>query len=206
MHVYAFGSLCRGNILRDSDIDLLAIVSGFDNRFDPSVFSIYSYERIDQIWREGNPFAWHLALEARPVFLADEIDYLKQLGSPASYKSCVRDCENFLMLFRSARQSTVDNRSVVFDLSTAFLSIRNLATCFSLGATKHPDFSRNAALRLYEKSIPLRSDIYTIFERARILSTRGKGRELACDEVRMAIDSFNIVEEWMERLIREARS
>ncbi|WET17143.1 hypothetical protein P2W49_10480 [Yersinia intermedia] len=39
---------------------MLAIVSGRDERFNPRDYSIYSYERINELWKEGNPFAWHL--------------------------------------------------------------------------------------------------------------------------------------------------
>ena len=62
MYIYAFGSLCRGQVDLESDVDLLAIVDGHDDRFDPSKFSIYSYNRVREIWQEGNPFAWHLSL------------------------------------------------------------------------------------------------------------------------------------------------
>jgi len=44
MHIYAFGSLCRGEIGLDSDIDLLAIVDQFDERLDQKLFSIYSVQ------------------------------------------------------------------------------------------------------------------------------------------------------------------
>jgi predicted nucleotidyltransferase len=67
MHIYAFGSLCRGEVSRNSDVDLLALVDGFDERFNPEIYSIYSYRRIEELWREGNPFAWHLSLESRLV-------------------------------------------------------------------------------------------------------------------------------------------
>lgn len=43
MHIYAFGSICRGEVDSFSDIDMLAIVSGRDERFNPRDYSIYSY-------------------------------------------------------------------------------------------------------------------------------------------------------------------
>lgn len=65
MHIYAFGSICRGDVSPASDVDLLAIVDGYDERFSLDDYSIYSYDRIWEIWNEGNPFAWHLALESK---------------------------------------------------------------------------------------------------------------------------------------------
>jgi nucleotidyltransferase-like protein len=141
MHIYAFGSVCRGDVTKGSDADLLAIVNGHDSRFDPETFSIYSYERIKELWRQGNPFAWHLALESRLLYSSDQHDFLKGLGNPVKYKECVRDCEKFFALFREASASILSgSNSVVFDLSTIFLSIRNFATCFSLGIGQSPDF------------------------------------------------------------------
>jgi hypothetical protein len=121
MHLYAFGSICRGEILETSDIDLLAIVNGYDERLDPKIYSIYSYKRIREIWSEGNPFAWHLHLEARSLFLSDGVDYLKRLGNPSRYTQCEIDCRKFLQLFFSSKVSLLNSSdSIVFDLSTIF--------------------------------------------------------------------------------------
>ncbi|HEU0118119.1 MAG TPA: nucleotidyltransferase domain-containing protein [Alphaproteobacteria bacterium] len=207
MHIYAFGSISRGDVSQDSDIDLLAIVKGYDARFNPEDFSIYSYKRIEEIWDEGNPFAWHLSLQSKPIFLSDEIDFLKNLGKPKPYMHCLRDCEKFLNLFCDARSSMLDNSvSLVFDLSTIFLSIRNIATCFSLGTSNRPDFSRSSALRLEAKSLQLPKDVYRIFEKARILSTRGRGEDLTSGEVETALKSLSSIHEWMTKLVTEARN
>ena len=46
MHLYAFGSVCRGDINYDLDIDLLALVSGHDARLNPAeVFHLFSCRR-----------------------------------------------------------------------------------------------------------------------------------------------------------------
>jgi Nucleotidyltransferase domain len=143
MHIYAFGSICRGEVSLDSDIDLLAVVKGHDGRLDQAAFSIYSYKRIREIWLEGNPFAWHLSLEARLIYSSDSHDFLKQLGPPGAYRHCYNDCSRFFRLFDDAQKSIeVNNKCLVFDLSTTFLSIRNFASCYSLGVGDVPDFSR----------------------------------------------------------------
>jgi len=81
MHIYAFGSVCRGEVSRDSDIDLLCIDEGTQaDRFDPELYSVYSYERIRELWSEGNPFAWHLWLESRLLFSSDAEDHLSLGG------------------------------------------------------------------------------------------------------------------------------
>src|SRR4051794_25369031 len=105
MHIYAFGSICRGNMAVDSDVDLLAIVDGHNSCLSPDVFSIYSYKRLNALWNEGNPFAWHLALESRLIFSSDQSDYLSSLGKPSRYRNCIRDCEKFFALFQKASDS-----------------------------------------------------------------------------------------------------
>jgi predicted nucleotidyltransferase len=51
LHIYAFGSLCRGDVSLGSDVDLLAAVSGGQNELSRTMFSIYSHERLREIWR-----------------------------------------------------------------------------------------------------------------------------------------------------------
>ena len=207
MHIYVFGSLCRGDVSVDSDVDLLALVDAPNPRFDPDIFSIYSYHRLEQLWREGNPFAWHLALESRMVFSSDERDYIKSQGMPAPYQNCVRDCEKFYALFRDAMKSVLaDDRSRVFDLSTVFLSVRNIATCYSLGLGEHPEFSRSSALHLGKASIPITGTSYEVLERARILCIRGFGKGITSGEMDRVIEELLDVDKWMARLVEEAKA
>ncbi len=154
MHIYAFGSVCRGDVDISSDIDMLAIVKGYDSRFNPSDYSVYSYERIHDLWRQGNPFAWHLFLESKLVYSEDDIDHLKSIGEPSAYKSGIADCEKFREIFLSAKCSIEDSDlTEIFDLSSVFLAVRNFATCYSLHGEISPDFSRNSARNLGSKEV-----------------------------------------------------
>ncbi len=205
MHIYAFGSVCRGDVSPGSDIDLLAVVQGHDPRFSPDDYSIYSYERIREIWEEGNPFAWHLAIESKLVHSSDQSDFLASLGKPVAYRKCLQDCEKFFALFREARASFESQTgSRVFDLSMVFLAIRNFATCFSLGTLDKPDFSRNSALRLGERGLSIPRDAYKVLERSRILCTRAIGDAITDCEARMACVQFSRIEEWMKGLLAQA--
>jgi hypothetical protein len=207
MHIYAFGSVCRGDISASSDIDLLAITDGHDSRFNPDSYSIYSYKRISELWQEGNPFAWHLALESKLLFSSEKNDYLKSLGNPSPYKNCVNDCEKFHALFRDARTSlTSKPSSKIFDLSTIFLSLRNIASCFSLGVTNTPIFARNSATTVGTFSIKISSNTYQVLERARILCTRGYGNSISTSEINIAILEFDEIDKWMDGLVREAKA
>lgn len=196
----------RGDISFGSDIDLLAIVDGQDGRFDPEMFSIYSYRRTRELWQEGNPFAWHLSLESKLVYSSTGEDFLKELGKPAPYKKCLSDCEKFFALFQEAWGSLISgSNSVVFNLSIVFLSIRNFASCFSLGVSDSPNFSRGSALSLGVDTIGLSGPTYGTLERARILCTRGMGPGLATGETDSAIAEFDRIEEWMNSLLRKVK-
>ena len=204
MHIYAFGSVCRGEVSPSSDVDILAVVEGSDPRFDANVYSVYSYKRLSELWREGNPFAWHLSIESKLIYSADNVDFIKTLGCPSPYKNCLNDCNKFHLVFKDARASIAQRSpSSVFDLSTVFLSIRNIATCFSLGTSFFPNFSRHSALRLGSDSIPLSASVYQIFERARVLCTRGYGLKLSEEEVGTAIQHLGEIEDWIIQLLKK---
>ena len=207
MHIYAFGSVCRGEIDPSSDIDMLAIVNGRDVRFNPSDYSIYSYSRIDELWREGNPFAWHLFLESKLIYALDNADHLRSLGEPTSYRSGLVDCEKFREIFSSAVESLYESDlTEIFDLSSVFLAVRNFATCYSLHFGINPDFSRNSACNLGKNSIPIDKDTYHLFERARVLCTRGTGDVLEPNEIIIARAALDQIDSWMEGMLNTIKS
>lgn len=203
LHIYAFGSICRGEIASGSDVDLLAVSSGGSNELSRSMFSIYSHSKIKTIWREGNPFAWHLHIESRLIHSSDCTDFIEGLGPPATYAKAREDCERFLGIYRQASDSLRhDHASAIFDLSAAFLGLRNFATCFLLGRGL-PDFSRGVALNLITDMPPGDLSAYRVLERARLLCTRGHGDMLLPEEIEGAIKALPNFEERMIGLMRE---
>ena len=99
LHLYAFGSICRGEIDTSSDIDLLACLFEPNPSIDPSKFSIYTYDRIKQMWKEGNPFSWHLHLESNLIYSSDGVNFLEELREPSKYNAVTSDCNKFLNIF-----------------------------------------------------------------------------------------------------------
>ena len=186
---------------------MLAVTEGEDPRFDRDTYSIYSYNRLRELWREGNPFAWHLSLESRLLFSEDGTDFLRTLGTPCPYLRALADCEKFANLFCAARDSIhAGSNSPIFELSTIFLAIRNFATCFSLGLTDRPNFSRRAALHLGSDSLDIDPSTFNTLERARLLSTRGAGIAPIEDELHRVVLSFETIDNWMNGLRERARS
>jgi hypothetical protein len=207
LHIYAFGSVCRGEIDSQSDIDLLAVVDGYDDRFDSSIYSIYSYKRLAELWEEGNPFAWHLASEARIIFSSNGEDFLSQLGLPGAYQKCKEDCQKFYSLYCKAIESiSCGSSSLVFELSSIFLAIRNFATCFLLGTRQIRNFSRRSALQMDGQSLKIHPDTFKLLERARILSIRGAGPIINKDDLNSSLEDIYSIKIWMTSLLNEVEN
>lgn len=204
MHFYAFGSICRGEIDRSSDIDLLACITGPNPDIDTDKFSVYQHDRLGCLWAEGNPFAWHLHLESRLLFSSDGVDFIASLGVPAAYKTVAEDCGKFARLFSDSLDQLLQSRvSATFNLSCMFLGIRNLATCYSLWRG-HPVFSRRSPL-LIDAPLSMDEEAFGVLTRARVLSTRGIGDALSDEEVMLALRAVPAIQAWMSQLLAEVR-
>lgn len=202
---YAFGSLCRGEIDRWSDVDLLACVSSPSNVMDPDKFSIYRHERVQQLWHQGNPFAWHLHLESKLLYSSNGEDFLASLGRPAQYTNAAADCAQFARLFAESRDKLSETlNSATFNLSCMFLATRNFATCYSIHMGR-PTFSRNSPL-LIARPLRIESFIFDLLSRARVLSTRGLGDTLSPTEFSTALSATPVISEWMSSLLSEVQT
>ncbi len=207
MHIYAFGSICRGDLSIDSDIDLLALVKGVDPKIDPDKFSIYSYNRIRELWASGNAFAWHLSLESKLIYSDDGVDFINNLRQPSKYVSAAKDCRRFRDIFESAFLAIKqDTPSLVFELSTIFLAIRNIATCYSLAKMPHPTFGRDSAQMIGSRSIKISDNVYSILMRSRLLSTRGFGEDIPDLDVHHLIPELEICQQWVDKLYMESQA
>lgn len=202
---YAFGSLCRGEIDRSSDIDLLACVSSTTDVIDPEKFSIYGHDRLRQLWQQGNPFAWHLHLESKLLFSSDGEDFIALLGVPGRYTKASTDCAQFSRLFAESQTKLSEStNSATFNLSCMFLATRNFATCYSLH-TGTPNFSRNSPLQI-ARPLRIEKSIFDVLSHARILSTRGIGDKLSSVSISNALLAAPAISDWMSSLLTEVQS
>ncbi|MEK5756652.1 nucleotidyltransferase domain-containing protein, partial [Acinetobacter variabilis] len=121
MYIYAFGSICRGELDFYSDIDLLAISRNKNklSTLDPHKFSLYSENRIEEYWKMGNPFAWHLYKESKIIYSNNGKDFIKELGTPSRYSNGLNDLIKFKTVFlESVEQIKKTQDSFLFDIST----------------------------------------------------------------------------------------
>lgn len=201
MHVYAFGSVCRGEIDKYSDIDILLLKQTLVQQEHPAEFSVYSYEQLEKMWSDGNPFAWHLSFESKLLFCDDGVDFIKLLGLPSRYSNMSEDCDKFFQLFKKAtHELTVSQINYTFELSNVYLSIRNFATCFALGYLDKKEFSRDSPRKLYEYSLQISDQTFSILKRARFLNTRGIGDAINYVELDLLRNEIEGVRIWMNRL------
>lgn len=206
MYLYIFGSFCRGEIDKYSDIDLLVIKEKDENidSFDLDKYSIYNRKRIEELWTEGNPFAWHLFLEAKLIFSTDRSNLLIEMGKPNKYSNLIEDLNKFYKLFNDSYTSLLrTNLSRDFDLSMIFLAIRNFASCYSLGFLSIPNFSRNSALTLYSNPLEISKECFYILENSRISSTRGIGSNVTLNQYDTVLKEVHEIRSWFELLMNK---
>lgn len=206
MHIYAFGSICRGDISIDSDVDLLALVKGRDSRLNSETFSVYSYTRIKELWESGNAFAWHLSLESRLIYSNDGVDFIRSLGEPSQYTAGPTDCARFRDIFEASLQSVrAGPPSLVFELSTIFLALRNIATCYSLAKTERPTFGRDSARRIGSRSLDVSDEAYQLLMHARLLSTRGSGEDIRDVDLSALMPELQKCRCWIDAICHEVK-
>ncbi|MBE0393341.1 nucleotidyltransferase domain-containing protein [Flavobacterium sp. PL002] len=208
MEIYAFGSIVRGEIDKFSDVDLLILkdVEEKIQEIDKEQYSIYTYGRISELWKEGNPFSWHLFIQSKCIFSKNDIPFLSSLGEPKPYNNIKDDLDKFTQLFYESKNSiNSDSHSVDFDLSMIFLAIRNFASCFSLGFLKKNEFSRDSALNIEEYSIQINHFVYNRLRESRLLATRGIGEKISEIELEIIINEFEKIENWFNKLIKHTK-
>lgn len=198
MHIYAFGSICRGEYFQNSDIDLLVCIEkDAKHEFSHKKFSIYDYSRLQELWQEGNPFAWHLFLESKLIYSSDGKNYLGNLGMPKKYGNFSFDFAKFENLFLLSVDGLNCNNSEIFNLACIFLSLRNIATCYSLYVGS-PVFSRYSPY-LIDIPIELDESLFKILENARILSTRGVGNAITQYEIDKVRRNIHLIHDWIRK-------
>lgn len=207
MYIYVFGSICRGEIDEFSDVDLLAIVGSNEKmnfQIDTQKFSIYKEKRMEELWKEGNPFAWHLFQESKLIHSNNNEDILRNWGKPNPYKNMVSDLKKFSSLFYDSLESINNSEySNTFDLSMLFLSIRNFASCYSLGALNEFNFSRKSAINLKTNKLNISNESFSILERARILSTRGSGKVITELEKSIVLKETELISDWFQLILKK---
>lgn len=171
--LYIFGSAVRGEVSATSDIDVLVVpFSGAADSY-PNSWSVYSAEIIRSYYQAGRLFAWHLHLESKCIFSANEMPFLSSLGSPEKYTSGAQDIEDLReLLLQALNEIGAGSNSLIYELGIAYTAIRDIAMVASWSLMDGPCFSRKAPY-LIPVRCPLPENIYQAAMLARHVSTRG---------------------------------
>jgi hypothetical protein len=171
--IYVFGSICRGESTKTSDVDVLVVSSRREKSRFPIDWSVYSPELISEYFTKGRLFAWHLHLEAKCVFCPREEPFLTKLGRPAPYSTIATDIDELEGLLKVALNELVDGtNNVIYELGIAYTAIRDIAMSASWSLLKVPCFSADAPFCLPIAS-PLPYPVYQQAKLARHASSRG---------------------------------
>ena len=205
-NIYVFGSVIRGEIDQYSDLDLLLITDEKIEDIDPNKYSIYTPQRIKEMYKEGNPFAWHLHYESKLIY-TDASNFLEDLKRPNPYKNGKNDLIKFHKLFiDSLKSMQEDQLSLTFDLAMIFLALRNFATCYSLACYEKPIFSRNSFEKLTDYPLVLDDKVKNLLMRSRINSTRGINYNIQELEVSLLLNQVEEIKDWFNKIIESYES
>lgn len=172
---YAFGSLCRGEPDAGSDVDILVITDQTNaTRKIPNSWSKYSPKRVRELFARGTLFAWHLYLEAVPLWPRNGQGFLQRVGPPKHYKNARREITDLRRILVGAL--TELNRgtpSEVYECGLIALACRDIAMAASLTINGSFNFSRYAPLRFKQMPFPLTKAKWNYLLACRRATTRG---------------------------------
>lgn len=201
--LYVFGSVARAEVSPTSDIDILVIPFSGDCALFPAEWSIYSPELVEDYFRKGRLFAWHLHLEAKCIFTPSKTSFLDALGAPAPYSTMAQDIRELeILLTEAIEEIKSGTNSLVYELGIVYTAVRDIAMSASWALLGAPSFSRRAPYEL-PAPCPLPFLAYENAMLARHCSTRGV--EISIDFERTAQEVVHAPwMQWVESL-REAQ-
>lgn len=211
---YIFGSVGRGENDERSDIDILAVVkngagkvddslvaSAIPSRFKDMKMSIswYGGDRLREMFRNGELFAWHLHKETIP--LIDPEGFLSGLGTPNEYRDAYQDVVSFQNVLRGIPKQLAENdNNAVYEAGLIYVCLRNIAMAASSELCVTPDFSRYSPFKL---SLPRRCPIsvgeYETIMNCRMAGQRGLNPPNGMSDAKV-IDLFNRLEPWVQEI------
>lgn len=203
-----YGSYARGDHDELSDIDVLAIYGHrptadfqmalrehLTRRFGRNVdLAEYSSQRIEEFFRKGHLFAWHLYSESRAL-QNEWNDFFLTLGTPRPYSAAASDARGFLDLLRSTTHEALKpGVSLVYEAGLMYLASRNVAICTSYLMDGRPDFSRLALWNLCDRvgvDVGIDLNVYRKLMHCRFASIRGhRADEPSLSEINRGVEAL----------------
>lgn len=197
MWIYIFGSLSRGEIDANSDVDTLCICQPHEKLLMPKNMQNYSEIHLKEMFNSGELFAHHLYLESKLVYSSDGVDIIREIGKPATYKNWKDDFESFIDVALFAITEILTKGQTVFRKGLLYMSLRDIAMIYSQIKMNTPNFSKYSPYHT-DISLDVDTDEYEVLRMCRISSTRGISDEIIYKE--LSESCFNNSRDWVIKL------
>jgi predicted nucleotidyltransferase len=212
---YIFGSVGRGQQDGLSDLDILAVVKNGRGRVADNVviatvpdefkslkasIAWYGGDRLREMFKNGELFAWHLHRETIPMF--DPEGFLAKLGKPSEYREFLADIFSFRkVIIGIPPQLTLNVFNAVYEAGLFYVCLRNIAMAASWVLCEAPDFSRYSPFNLAGiDPCPISVRDYEITMACRLAGQRGLTPPDGVDG-KFVLNVFNAVHPWIQELV-----
>lgn len=200
--IYAFGSVVSGEFDDGSDTDILAIKSPFDDNRYPSGWSVYSRDRIKELYCKGTLFAWHIHLEAVPVFSSSGRGFLESIGPPEAYTEAKHEIQVLWSMAEVAlNELALDTPSSIYELGVLGVAIRDIGMAASKTFNGNFCFSKNAPYALKGLELPMDRDDYFYLINCRRATTRGHQVNYDDERRRKIMDQSPDILNWCDKVL-----
>ncbi|HEY4249229.1 MAG TPA: nucleotidyltransferase domain-containing protein [Lacunisphaera sp.] len=204
---YIFGSVCRGEPDKGSDVDVLVIADGAqDLKNLPTAWSRYSRRRISVLYRRGTLFAWHLYLESVQLWPRDTVGFLRKIGPPRPYDSAVREISDLRRILRGAVEELSSGTDAsVYEFGLLAMACRDIAMAAFPSLVGRFDFSRHAPLHL-PTGFPLSKPQLDYLLQCRRASTRGGVLRRHVNLERQILTRLPELNTWCDKLLTRLKT
>ena len=206
-----FGSVARGDDDELSDLDLLALVKTgagpvsleevcatlpADLAGETATVSWYGIERLVEMYRSGELFAWHIHLDGK--VLHNPVGAVATLGVPAPYRRALDDVDSFLSIAADLpSQLERAGCNAIYEFGVLYVCLRNVAMSASAHLSVQPDFTRQSPYRLGDgPPCPVPESEYRMSMLCRLASQRGLRLPSEISPSRV-MDYHDVVFPWM---------
>lgn len=217
---YIFGSVGRQDHDDLSDLDILAVVADGAGMVDESLvieavpaeyrhlqpsISWYGGERLQEMFDNGELFAWHLHAQAKPLF--DPQCFLINLGTPRPYADAAADIASFVAIVDGVPAALdMEPRNSAFEAGLLFVCLRNIGMAATAVLDAAADFSRYSCMRISGVSAcPLTAEEFDILMQSRMASQRGLKPPVTATN-RWVREVFGRVRPWLDEVVTAVRT